>query len=224
MPDDIADPRDEKIASLEGTLKSMEATLTSLAGKITPPTPAQQSQRPMLKGADIPPALRQHMLSQGLSEADLEANAPLVLPFVNTILGAAAQEMMGIIGSVKDDIKLMKMSSDMDRYPYLDKLEEDITTIREAGQREGRYYDPETAYQIAYARKERTLRAGDTATPAATRSRDMTSSTAMSSAGTRMAASEDVKSPRTANDVAAMTPEQRESFWKANEETPVRNP
>jgi hypothetical protein len=224
MADDpTSDPRDEKIASLEGTLKSMEATLTSLAGKMTPPQQQAQPSRPMLKGTDIPPHLRQHMLSQGLSEADLEANAPLVLPFVNTILGAAAQEMMGIIGAVKDDIKLMRMSRDTDRFPYLEKLEEDIGSIREAGQRDGRYYDPETAYQIAYARKEKELRAGDHyASPATTRSRDASAGTTLAASGTRSAASEEPKTPKSATDLQSMTTEQRAAFWAANEDTPVR--
>jgi hypothetical protein len=221
--DDAPDPRDEKIASLEGTLKSMEATLTSLAGKVSPP-PATPQSRPMLKGSDIPPQLRQHMLSQGLSEADLEANAPLVLPFVNTILGAAAQEMMGIIGNVKDDIRLMRMAKDAERFPFIEKLEEDIEAIRETGQKEGRYYDPETAYQIAYARKERQLRAGDSyASPVTTRSRDASASTTIAASGTRMAAAEEPKTPRTATDLQSMTPEQREAFWQANEDTPVRS-
>jgi len=222
MADDTApDPRDEKIASLEGTLKSMEATLTSLAGRMAPPPQAPQP-RPMLRGADIPPHLRQHMLSQGLSEADLEANAPLVMPFVNTILGAAAQEMMGIIGSVKDDIKLIRMSRDVERYPYLDKLEEDIGAIRDAGQRDGRYYDPETAYQIAYARKEKDLRSGESASPAATRSRDASAATTLAASGTRRAAAEEPKTPKSATDLQSMTAEQRAAFWAANEDTPIR--
>lgn len=225
MADDTApDPRDEKIAALEGTLKSMEATLTSLAGRMAPPQQQAAPQRPMLKGADIPAHLRQHMLSQGLSEADLEANAPLVLPFVNTILGAAAQEMMGIIGGVKDDIKLMRMASDTDRYPYLAKLEDDIGQIREAGQRDGRYYDPETAYQIAYARKEKELRAGDSyASPATTRSRDASAATTLAASGTRMATSEEPTTPKSATDLQSMTAEQRAAFWAANEDTPVRS-
>jgi len=224
MADDpTSDPRDEKIASLEGTLRNMEATLTSLAGRMAPPQQAAAPSRPMLKGADIPPHLRQHMLSQGLSEADLEANAPLVLPFVNTILGAAAQEMMGIIASVKDDIQIIKMAGDTDRYPYLAKLEDDIGQIREAGQRDGRYYDPETAYQIAYARKEKELRAGESyASPATTRSRDASASTTFAASGTRMAAAEEPKTPKTATDLQSMTAEQRAAFWAANEDTPVR--
>lgn len=220
-----ADPRDAKIANLESTLSRMEATLGALAkgsqAPQAPPTQAQQ--RAWVKGADIPLPLRQHILSQGLSEADLEANAPLVLPFVNAFLGAAASEFLTMLNGVRDDIKLIRMARDEESYPYLAKLEDDINSLRESGLKENRYYDPETAYRIAYARNEKKLKAeSGEVTPAQVRSRDLSTQTKAASAGVRAMTAEEPKAPRSAADIQSMSKEERDAFWAANESTPVR--
>jgi hypothetical protein len=221
-----ADPRDAIIANLEQKLSSFEATLGALAkqgAQQPPPQPTPQQQRAWVRGADIPLPVRQSILAQGMSEADLEANSPLVMPFINAIGGALAAEMLQMVNMVKDDIKLIRMGRDPESYPFLDKLEDDITSLRESGLRENRYYDPETAYRIVYARNEKRLKteAGEP-TPAGTRSKDMSAQGSIPRASVRGVTAEESRAPRTASDVASMSKEERDAFFAANENTPVR--
>jgi hypothetical protein len=221
-----ADPRDTIIANLEKKLSSFEATLGALA-KQQAPAPTQpmtpQQARAWVQGADLPLPIRQNILSQGMSEADLNANSPLVMPFVNAMSGAIAAEFLGMLNTMRDDIKLIRMGRDTESYPYLDKLEDDIATLREGAQKEGRYYDPVTAYNIAYARNEKRLKqeAGET-TPAGARSRDLSAQAAIPRASMRGVTAEEPRPTRTAADVASMSREERDAFFAANENTPIR--
>jgi hypothetical protein len=221
-----ADPRDALIANLEKKLSSFEATLGALAKNAAPqaqqPMTPQQA-RAWVQAADIPIHLKQNILAQGMSEADLNANSPLVMPFLNAFGGALAQELMGLINLVKDDVKLIRMARDTESYPYLDKLEDQIGTLRDGAMKEGRYYDPVTAYNIAYAQNEKRLRAeaGET-TPAQVRSQDMSTQGSIARASMRGVTAEEPKPARTASDVAAMSKEERDAFFAANENTPVK--
>jgi hypothetical protein len=206
------DPRDEKLAALEARLTQTLDTLESLGRSHTAP-PSQSYAEPPRPGS-IPDHIRRQILASGMSEADLDANAPLILPIVNTYLGTAAQEFLGMIQELKDDLSLMKMprqrtADGRPAYEHLDAVESDVLKIRDAARKEGRYLSPEQAYHVAVAQNFDRLR---TAAEVTTRSADQSARASEPREPARVS---------TAADLSSMSRDERRKFFDANAETPV---
>src|SRR5262252_2821104 len=81
--------RDEQIAQANARLKGMEDTFNALRQ----PAPQQQPTLPPGKRFMIPPNLRQQIGGLGLTDAEIEKNGDIIVPFLQAYLGQAAGEV-----------------------------------------------------------------------------------------------------------------------------------
>jgi hypothetical protein len=202
----------------------MEETFKALQ---RPPAPEQPP--PGRRG--IPDHIRREITARGMTEAELEANSPLILPIVEAYLGAAANEVLGIIQGVQDDVAMERMARQAYRkdgspgkYPHFDQLYDSMVSIRQESARQGRYLPPETAYKIAFAQNfDQLEHGGGLASPPpsaqTTRSRD-----AAAGAGLRTVrapvANQEVE-VRDARDLLALSPAERRKFYEQHGNTPI---
>src|SRR5215813_3132518 len=96
--------RDQKLARAEGKLAQMEETFRALQQPRQPEQQQPTGRRP------IPDHIRREISARGMTDAEIEANSPLILPIVEAYLGAAANEMLGIIQGVQDDVSMERMA------------------------------------------------------------------------------------------------------------------
>src|SRR5215467_3001339 len=229
--------RDTQITAANERLARMEETLNAVA------RPPQQPQGPPPlppgKRYAIPENLRQQIAGFGLSDAEIEKNGDLIVPFLQAYIGQAAAEVLSIIRSQADDIQQLHMLRDMDQYPHADQLFNEITKVRRAEIQQGRYIPPDVAYRIAVANNYEKIAGAGSATeggapggqfggqpsappptPAAVRSRD--ASAAGSLRGVRAPTTEPQRPISKADDLMSMSREERKSFFAQNGETPIR--
>src|SRR5215468_9022475 len=83
--------RDRKLATAEGKLAQMEETFKALS---RPPQQLPPPQQPGKRA--IPDHIRREISARGMTDAEMDANGPLILPIVEAYLGAAANEVLGI--------------------------------------------------------------------------------------------------------------------------------
>jgi len=231
--------RDEQIAAANARLKGMEDTFNALRQ----PPPQQQAMLPPGKRFMIPPNLRQQIGGLGLSDAEIEKNGDIIVPFLQAYLGQAAGEVLQILRSQADDIAQLHMLRDPSAYPHADTVFNDVTKIRQTEAQAGRYVPPDVAYRIAVANNmERiagegastvagaaggqfgavppTGRSVGTPSPAAVRSRDLSAQSALRSV--RAPVTEPIKPAQSGDDLMSMSREERKAFFEQNAETPIR--
>jgi hypothetical protein len=213
--------RDRKLAEATGKLSQMEDTLKAFA---RPPQPIEQAP-PGKRG--IPPHLRREIAARGMTDAEIEANSPLILPIVEAYLGQAANEVLGIIQGVQDEVAMERMARQVKKFPHMDALYDAIVQIRQQAQQAGRYVDPATAYQIAFANNYERLGAGGEAAalPSASaqtlRSRDAAAGAGLRTM--RAAVAQPTTEVRNADDLRAMTREERRRFFEEHANTPFES-
>lgn len=244
MPDDPNDEvatlraalqeRDTQIAQANARLAGMEETYNALR----PPPPGNQL--PPGKKYMIPPHIRQQIASLGLTDAEIEKNGDLIVPFLHAYLGQTAQEMLTIMRNQADDVQQFKMLRQGDKYPHADALFDEVSRVREEEAKAGRYMPPDVAYRVALANNyDKIAGAGSDTTggapggqfsasapareapsPAAVRSRDVSMGSALRSV--RAPVTEPAKPVTTGTDLMAMSREERKAFFEQNKETPIR--
>ena len=226
--------RDRLLAQSNERLARMEETLQALRPPPPGPAPTQDSRgRPI-----IPQHLRQQIAAQGISDAELEANAPLIVPFLQAYLGQAAGEVLAMLQQQNDEITMLKMLRDVNTYPYAEDVIQDMVSVRDAESKQGRYIDPATAYKIAVANNyeklqrepgqgssegqfsSRSAPATPQASPATVRSRDMSAGSSLRSMRAPVTAPE--KAPTTADDLNSMSREERRAFFEQHANTPIK--
>src|SRR4029453_12905677 len=72
--------RDRKLAEATGKLAQMEETFRALQQPRVPEVPLETRR-------GIPPHIRREITARGMSEAEVEANSPLIVPIVEAYLG-----------------------------------------------------------------------------------------------------------------------------------------
>lgn len=223
--------REAQLAAANGRLQALEETIQAL--KPPPPGPPathQPNGRPI-----IPLHLRNQIAAQGLTEQELEANGALIVPFINAYLGQAAGEVLAMIQQQADEITMLKMLRDGQKYPYAEDVMLEMVRIRDAEQKQGRYLDPDTAYKVALANNYETVagRGGGeggqftaarqqspAASPVTTRSRDM--STASSFRNLKAPVTTPEKPIRSGDDLTQMSREERKAFFAEHSNTPIK--
>jgi hypothetical protein len=229
--------RDQQIAAANARLAGMEETFNALRQ----PPPQQANQLPPGKKYVIPPHIRQQIAGLGLSDAEIEKNGDLIVPFVQAYLGQAAQELLTVIRQQADDVAQFKMLRQGDKFPHADQLFDEVTRVREEEARAGRYMPVDVAYRVALANNyDKIAGAGaetpggapggqfgadaranaPTPSPAATRSRDVSMGSALRSV--RAPVTEPPRETKTGTDLLAMSREERKAFFEQNRETPIR--
>jgi hypothetical protein len=225
LQDQLAE-RDRKLAVAEAKLGQMEETFKALQ---RPPTPEQA---PPQGRRGIPDHIRREITARGMTEAEIDANSPIILPIVEAYLGAAASEVLGIIQGVQDDVAMERMARQAykkdgspGKYPYFDQLYDSMVQIRQESARQGRYLPPETAYKIAFAQSYDQLGAGSgavavpAASPQTLRSRDAGAGAGLRNVRAPAVAPEsDIKDAR---DLLALSPAERRKFYEQHGNTPI---
>jgi hypothetical protein len=211
--------RDRKLAQAEGKLAQMEETFRALQQPRTPEIPPE-----VRRG--IPPHIRREITARGMSDAEVDANSPLIVPIVEAYLGAAASEVLGIIQGVQDDVAMEKMARQAKKFPHFDALHDTMVAIRQESARQGRYVPPETAYKIAFAQNFDQLGVGGEgappippASPQTLRSRDAGAGAALRSVRAPVASPEpEIKDAR---DLLSLSPAERRKFYEQHGNTPI---
>jgi hypothetical protein len=232
--------RDQQIANANARLAGMEETYNALR-----PPPANPNQIPPGKKYVIPPHIRQQIAGLGLTDAEIEKNGDLIVPFLHAYLGQTAQEMLTIIRQQADDVQQFKMLRQVDKFPHADQLFDEVTRVREEEAKAGRYMPVDVAYRVALANNyDKIAGAGSETTggapggqfgaagattraasapppsPAAVRSRDVSMGSALRSV--RAPVTEPAKPVTTGTDLLALSREERKAFFEQNKETPIR--
>jgi hypothetical protein len=243
-PDEVATlrqalaERDQQIQQANARLQGMEETYNALR-----PQP-QQNQLPPGKKYMIPPHIRQQIAGLGLTDAEIEKNGDLIVPFIHAYLGQTAQEMLTIIRHQADDVEQFKMLRQNEKFPHADALFDEVTRVRQEEAKAGRYMPVDVAYRVALANNYDKIAGSGQETPggapggqfgasggggrpstppsspAAVRSRDVSMGSALRSV--RAPVTEPQKPVTTGTDLMAMSREERKAFFDANKETPVR--
>src|SRR5262249_29533791 len=159
-------------------------------------------------------------------DAEIEANSPLILPIVEAYLGAAANEMLGILQGVQDDVLMERMARQQKKFPHFEQLYDSMVSIRQESARQGRYLPPETADKIALAQNSDQLGGGEgggtvspPASPQTTRSRDVGAGAGLRNVRAPAVAPEpEVKDAR---DLLFLSREERRKFYEQHGNTPI---
>lgn len=224
--------RDRELAIANARAQAMEETLQA----INRPQPQQPMQPPPGKSYVIPPHIRQQIAAAGLADEEINTNGDLIVPFIQAYLGQAAAEVVQMIQSQADTIAQLEMLRDAESYPHADVLYKEMTSIRNAEAKAGRYMNPETAYRIAVANNyERLGREAGTgggegqftqgrspapSSPVAARSRDAAAGNVFRTVRAPTTAPE--KPVTQGQDLMSMSREERRAFFEANGDTPIR--
>jgi hypothetical protein len=223
--------RERDLAIAQARMSAMEETFNALK-----PQPQQQMPLQPAPGKHyvIPPQIRQQIIAAGISDADLEANADLIVPFIHAYLGAAASEMLSVVQQQADEITQLQMLRDVQQYPHADALYSEMSKIRKSEAQQGRYLNPETAYRLAVANNYEKLggAGGDggqfsapaqsppPTSPVAARSRDAAAGNIFRTVRAPVTAPE--STPTKGDDLMEMTREQRRAFFEQHGQTPIR--
>jgi uncharacterized coiled-coil protein SlyX len=225
--------KEQALQQAQARLGAMEETFQALR-----PQPQQQPTHTPQGKPIIPAHLRAQIASQGLADAEIEANGALILPFLNAYLGQAAGEVLAMIQQQADEITMLKMLRNDREYPYAEDVMGEMMRIRESEGKAGRYVDPGTAYKIALANNYDSLerrgggesggqfnprQQGPTAAPTSpqtTRSRDMSMGSSLRTVRAPVTAPE--RTPRTGEDLQGMSREERRAFFEQHGNTPIK--
>jgi len=218
--------KEQLLANANSRLTAMEETVNALR-----PRPVEQPLPPGKRFA-IPQHLRAQIAANGVTDAEIDQNGDLIVPFISAYLGAAATEVMAIIQQQSDEITQLNMLRDLDTYPHADAMYKEMTKIRQSELKQGRYINPETAYRLAVANNIDKLGGGTSgegqfdspraapATPVAARSRDASAGNIFRTVRAPVTAPE--KPASSADDLMSMSREDRRAFFESHGNTPIR--
>jgi hypothetical protein len=207
-PDAAATEREathqRQIESLQGQIRNLEGTLQALAnlGASQPQPQGQPQQGGQLY---IPPATRARLRQEGLSDQEIDANGPLIVPF----LRAVAPEIMEPLGQVSSRVELLQAERE---FAYWDVLKDDALKLQREANRPVSLWE---AYREAFVRNPEKIAEAVTSQKAAASSRAK-DATAMGSLGGSRAYSKDdrVSGALTREKVAELSGEDRKKLWE----------
>lgn len=226
-------PPPDRVAALESLLQSQAAQIQSLHDVVQGALVHRPIAGPAGSGDRITPELRQALRNKGVSDADIDRNGPLILPYIEVFAPELLGLVEGRVAPLAETVSLSEMAQDTEHFPYAhDKeiktaMRKLMADAKKAGQPP---LSPAAAYHTAVSMD---LAAGETsrvrqldatrraesagADASATSGLGHRSSTATGARAARAAA------PRTAADLKQMSYEDRLKFYAANENTPVSN-
>jgi hypothetical protein len=221
--------RERELAVATARAQAMEETLQAL----NRPQQAAPLQPAPGKSYVIPPHIRQQIAAQGITDAEIEQNGDLIVPFIQAYLGQAAAEVIQMIQQQADEIQQFHMLRDIETYPHADTLFKEMTRIRKDEAKQGRYMNPETAYRIAvannYERLGRETGTGEgqfqprrepPTSPVAARSRDASAGQVFRTVRAPVTTPE--KPVTRGDDLMEMSREERRAFFEQHGNTPIK--
>ena len=202
-------------------LKTMVSALTdTVRGALT----ARATVPANMKPGDLPPHFRAKLREKGLTDADIDHNAPLITPFLVAMLETDGAMIMGSVEQNRQEVEMVKASRNKKKYPHWDEVEERVEGLRESAAKEGRYLSVADAYSAAVA--------NDVAAPesriVAAKERIKAQASKADSAdvqdiGPQHGQTRIVhRTAATADDVASMSREKRKEFFEKIGDTPIR--
>lgn len=189
---------------------------------------ALQARSPVDSGGTLPPGsitpqLRQALMNHGLSAADIEHNAPIILPFVKVLAPElfAAIEMRA--GPIDERVARREMEEDGETYPYAKDLRKEIKSVMDAAKKEQRGLSLEAAYHTAVSMNLDKVRQIESTRRAESVGAD---ASAMSGLGHRTSSNASGRSgrgnePKTAQDLASMSRAERLAYFEKTGDAPI---
>lgn len=140
-----------KEAAAQARLDAIEKRIGALADTVTAAVTPRQAAQGSGKPGEVPAQFRQLLRQQGLTDADIDQNAPIVVPFLAAMLATDGATIAQGIQHVRDEVEMVKAGKNSKAFPYWDTLEDKIVEMRENAAKQGQYLAPKDAYQAAVA-------------------------------------------------------------------------
>lgn len=139
-------PDTERLAAID---KRIAALADTVQAALAPRRGAPASE-PAAPGS-VPSHFRGLLKQQGLTDADIDANAPIIVPFLSAMLATDGAVIASGIQQVKDDVEMVRASRNAKRFPYWNDLEDKIVELRDEAAKQNQYLSPSDAYRAAIA-------------------------------------------------------------------------
>lgn len=172
----------------------------------------------------VTPQLRHALRQKGMSDANIDANAELIMPFIEVF----APELVGLvesrIGGVDERISRKEMEDDSESFPYAKDLRSEIKKVTADAKKEGKTLSLEAAYHTAVSLNLDKVRTVDTQRRAESAGAD---ASALGDVGHRGSSNASRRAggkgaePKTRAELETMTREQRMEYYEKYGDTPV---
>ncbi len=129
----------------------IDQRLNALADTVQSALAPRQTNQGSAKPGEVPAHFRQLLRQQGLTDADIDANSPIIVPFLSAMLATDGAVMLGGIQQVKDEVEMVKAARNSKKFPYWSEVEDAVAQMREDATKNGRYLSVADAYQAAVA-------------------------------------------------------------------------
>ena len=211
--------RDAELAQIA----RMEAQLSALTDTVKSTLQARQMPTPSGK-LEVPVHMRQLLRQGGLTDADIDANAPIVLPFLAALEGTSGANFQWQLQQMKDEVEMVKAARNAKKYPDWEAVADDVAELREREAKEGRYMSVNAAYHASVAANlDRVAeRRAEQKRVAAERAADLSAQHVTDhgvGAGRQQAR---VTQPTSGADLAAMSREDRKKFFETHGDAIIR--
>lgn len=217
---------DESKARLEAIEKRIGALADTVTAALQPrtTTPAPGG---AVDAHGIPANFRAALKQHGATDADIDANAGIILPYLKALLQTDGAVILGGIQEVRDDVEMVKASRSKKKYPYFSELEDTIGTLRDEARKNGRYLSVHDAYQAAVAvdvaSSESRIDAARAKSKHDSHSADADAQNLGANHGAGRGASRTVvRTAASTEDVANMSREDRKKWFAEHADLPIR--
>lgn len=150
-PDAVAQATAAKERAAEERWAKVEQRISALTDTVQSALAPRQTQPGSVKPGEVPAHFRSLLRQQGLTDADIDANSPIIVPFLSAMLATDGAVMLGGIQQVKDEVEMVKAAKNIKKFPYWNEVEDTVATMREEAAKQGRYLGVADAYQAAVA-------------------------------------------------------------------------
>jgi hypothetical protein len=140
-----------KVRASEERWTKIEKRLDAMADTVQASLAPRQTAPGAAKPGEVPAHFRQLLRQQGLTDADIDANSPIIVPFLSAMLATDGAVMLGGIQQVKDEVEMVKAGRNAKKFPYWGEVEDTVAQMREDAMKQGRYLSVSDAYQAAVA-------------------------------------------------------------------------
>lgn len=223
---------DDRVASLEALINSQAAQIQGLTDVVQ----SALVSRPVTGAGGAPsigritPELRNALRQRGASDADIDRNGPLIMPFIEVFAPELIGLVEGRVGPLAETLSLSEMAQDTDAYPYAKGLKSEIKKLIGDAKKEGRQLSPEAAYHTAVS-----MDVGQAADKSKVRQIDATrraesaggDASATSGIGHRGSSNQGaratkVEQPRDREALSRMSREDRMKWYETNGDVPIQ--
>lgn len=212
-------------AAESARLEAIENKIGALADTVRAAVTPRQPQGGGTPG-ELPGHFRQLLKQGGLTDADIDANAPVIVPFLSAMLATDGAVIASGIQQVRDEVDMVKAARNSKSFPYWTEVEDKIVELREEAAKQGQYLAPRDAYKAALALDVQSDTSRVEAAKARRKAESASSAEDVSAQNlgthhaTPRAASR--RSALTGEDVAAMSREERRKFYDQIGDVPIR--